>query len=76
MGFVATKTGETVMGNKRVVHGAYTNDTTGGDIATGLHHVEHFSVDGCVSSSVSGGTITVVMTASNAGARWMAWGED
>ena len=76
MAFVATRKGETVMGNKRVVFGQYTNDTTSGTIDTGLHSPEYYSVDGAVSVSESGGTLTVTLTASNAGASWMAIGDD
>jgi hypothetical protein len=36
MAFASTITGYAKMGNKRVVYGKWTTDTTGGDINTGL----------------------------------------
>jgi len=76
MAFSYTRRGETIMGNKRVVFGQYTNDGTSGEIATGLNAPDYFSIDGAVAVSESGGTLTAVLTASNAGGSWMAFGDD
>ena len=42
MAFVSTLIGETVMGNKRVRYGTFTNagGDTGGEVVTGLAHIE------------------------------------
>ena len=86
MAFVSAVTRETVFGNVRIKWGTFTNDTTGGDIATGLTRV-HFLVaqhsgDATVASSpsvnetfpLSGGDVTIVTTASADG-YWLAIGD-
>lgn len=87
MAFSASKTDETVFGNKRVTMGTFTNTggSTGGDINTGLHVCEKIFLQ-CGGSAVSadapainetlpcaGSSVTCVTTADVDG-WWMAIG--
>jgi hypothetical protein len=89
MAFTATKLGEDVWGSKRVVFGKYVNDgaSTGGDINTGLHHVDMMmltawgssivadapTVNEDLSSAIAGSAVTIIATANSSG-YWMAIG--
>lgn len=89
MAFAYAVSGQTVIGNKRMVWGTYTNggSDTGGDIVTGLSTVETFFlqpkgasviannpvVNETLPLSNSGGTVTVVTTADEDG-YWEAKG--
>ena len=46
MGFAASRTGEEIVGNRRITWGTFTNDggSTGGDIDTGLHYVDRMTL--------------------------------
>ena len=82
MAFVDTVTSSTVQGNKRVVYGTAVNGSTdsGGDIDTGLTHIDFFSIY-CTSHlnsaqpkvTISGGTVTIV-TSDGADYAWKAEG--
>ena len=87
MAFENKVTNRTVMGNKRVHMGTYTNNggSTGGDINTGLRSCEHINLQpngsAVVASApvvnetlpVDGSAVTVVNTADESGT-WMAVG--
>lgn len=85
--FAYTVEDKTVFGNKRVHTGTYTpsGGSTGGDIVTGLNHVDFISLQ-TTGSAVSAdhpsanetfplasGTVTIVTTANKAGI-WLAVG--
>jgi hypothetical protein len=83
MAFSSALTSVTVMGNKRVIYGTYTNASgdTGGAIVTGLLHVDNFEST-CTSHvgapmpevvSNSLGTVTILTGDSNCGT-WKAEG--
>ena len=44
MALTSTITKQTIQGDRKVVYGTFTNDVTGGDIATGLQVVENFQI--------------------------------
>lgn len=86
MAFSATKKGETVFGDKRVTFGTWTGGgTTGGDINTGLHHVESMMLTAAGAAIVadaptinemfpcSGSAVTIICTSDTNG-YWMAFG--
>lgn len=87
MAFAYTVKGKTVMGNKRVAWGTYSNGSgdTGGDIVTGLASVDTFSLQQTGSAVTTGapvvnetfplasGTVTIV-TDDNADGIWRAEG--
>ena len=86
MAFSATKTGETVFGDKRVTFGTWTGGgDTGGNIDTGLHHVDHMQLTAAGAAIVAdaptinetfpiaGSAITIICT-SNKDGYWMAFG--
>ena len=87
MAFSTTITRTTLMGNRRVVYGTYTNSTagdTGGDVITSLQRVEDFqmTVTGAAVASapsanesfpLSSGTVTIVAD-SNTNGLWKAIG--
>lgn len=75
MAFAATKSGETSMGNLRKVYGSFTNDTTSGTIATGLHNILHAEVTGATVLAASGGTLTVTLAGTSTGGFWSAEGD-
>jgi len=74
MAFTYTRNANTVIGNKRLATGTFTqgNGDTGGDIDTGLENVESFQSNACLSSSDSSGTVTMV-TADPTGAQTGYW---
>jgi hypothetical protein len=85
MAFTSTITGYSNWGNKRVSQGAWTTDTTGGDIDTGLTVCEGITLQ-CTGSAaiadspaihetlpVAGSAITIVVTSGKPG-NWRAWG--
>jgi hypothetical protein len=84
MSIAIVRTDETVFGNKRVAYGTYSvtgGDTTGA-IITGLQRCEHCQLTGGQStivadaptvSSISGGTVNIIVTANTAG-YWFAMG--
>lgn len=76
MAFAATRTDETIMGNKRVVYGSFTNDATSGTIDTGLNAAEYAQVTGATILAQSAGTLTVTLAATSTSGFWMAWGSD
>lgn len=61
MAFASTTNAITVMGNKRVAFGEYTqvSGDTGGAIATGLGALDFFQATAADTVSVSGGTATI-----------------
>jgi hypothetical protein len=74
----------TIFGDKRVVYGTFTNDTTGGTIETGLHLVQSFSLQHTGAAAVTeapsvnetlptDGSIVIVTTNAKSGL-WMATG--
>lgn len=71
-------TERTVMGNKRVTMGTFTQGSgdTGGTIVTGLKFVEFFECTNAKSVSNSAGTVTVVTAdpGGNVAGYWMAMG--
>ena len=77
MAFVATQTGQTVMGNMRMVYGTFTNDTTSGEVTTGLSQVHHFT---CAGATITGeksgypGVMQVTIANTSTGGYWMAMG--
>jgi hypothetical protein len=44
MAFISTKIRETIFGHKKVSYGTFTNDTTGGEIHTGLRVIESLEI--------------------------------
>ncbi len=62
MAFASTITDKTVMGNKRVNMGQYTQASgdTGGAIETGLSRVEYFDATGATKVSDASGTVTII----------------
>jgi len=87
MAFSATKTGESIFGNKKVAWGTYTGGgTTGGDIDTGMHMCEHMQLTAKGSSvaadaptvnetlPVAGNAVTIVITSDSDG-YWFAIGD-
>ena len=86
MALASSVTGSTVFGDLRVTYGTFTNDTTGGDISTGLTSVFAMSVTAKGSSIVAdappinetvplaGGDVTVITTTSTTG-YWVAYGK-
>lgn len=87
MSITITKVGESVFGDKRVVYGKYVCDggDSGGEITTGLLHIDMMQVTAAGSSIVadaptinetfplSGGDATIICTANSSG-YWMAFG--
>jgi hypothetical protein len=86
MAFSATKTGETVFGDKRVTYGTWDGGgETGGNINTGLHHCEHISLTAKGGAIVAdaptvdetlpcdGSAVTIIVTSDTDG-YWMAFG--
>ena len=87
MAWTYTVDEKTIMGNKRVHYGTYTNTVadTGGDIVTGLRRVEAMFLQptgaAVIASApsvyetipLSSGTVTIVNTAAKSGL-WMAIG--
>jgi len=85
MAFASTISDRTVFGNKRIHFGAWTTDTTGGDINTGLKSCESIFLQPTGSSvsadhatvnealPVDGSAITIVCTSAIPG-NWMAIG--
>ena len=75
---------KTIFGNMKIVIGYTTNDSTGGDVATGLRVVEAFFAQGLGSSAVemginetfplNSGDVTVV-TENGIAFSWMAIGK-
>ena len=61
MSFAATKTDETIFGDKRVAFGAFTqvSGDTGGAIATGLASLAYFHASYMTAHSDSSGTVTI-----------------
>lgn len=61
MAFVATLTTQTVVGNKKLNMGTYTqgNGDTGGAIVTGLKTLEFFSATGATKTVNASGTVTI-----------------
>lgn len=86
MALASSVTGSTVFGDLRVVFGTYTNDTTSGDIKTGLTTVLTMSITASGSAIVAdaptinetfplaGGDVTVINTSSKTG-YWIAYGK-
>jgi len=79
MAFAATKQGETVMGNMRVMYGTFTQDgDTGGAISIGgLRAVHYFEATGATAITVdtSAGTATITTEAGKPDAGyWLAIG--
>lgn len=85
MAFAYAVTDKTILGNKRVTWGTFTNSalTAGGDIVTGLDSVDSFmpcitshywSTAPMVTRSVSSGTVTVA-TENNVDGEWLAIGK-
>lgn len=84
MAFTTTIIHRTIFGDKRVVYGTWTTDTTGGTIETGLHLVEHFQLQHTGNAAVAespsvnetlptDGTIEIVCTSAKNGL-WKAIG--
>ena len=78
MAFAATITEKTIMGNKRVYMGQYTQASgdTGGAITTGLKRIEYFDATGATKVTNASGVVTIV-TADPGAAQtgyWMAIG--
>lgn len=87
MAITIVKLGEDIVGSRRKVWGTYTvsGGATGGDISTGLQHVEYAMVTATGSSVVAdaptinetfplaSGDVTVIATADTAGI-WEAYG--
>lgn len=84
MAFTQTIIKQTVMGDRRVVYGTWATDTTGGTIATGLHQVEHISLQYTGAAAITespsvnetlpcDGTVVIVVT-SGADGLWKAVG--
>jgi hypothetical protein len=78
MAFAFTTIAETVLGNKRVNYGQFTqgNTDTGGAITTGFSVVDYFEASYATDASDSSGVITIT-TADPGGAQtgyWMAIG--
>lgn len=87
MAITITKLGENVVGNQRMVFGKYVTDSgdTGGEITTGLLHIDCMMVTATGSSIVAdaptidetfpltGGDATIICTANSSG-YWMAFG--
>jgi len=72
-----------VMGAKKVVFGYSTNDSTGGEIVTGLNYIEYFGITSLGSSAVEVGVNEVfplakgevtIVTESGKAINWMAVG--
>lgn len=76
MAFAATRKGETIFGNKRVIYGSFTNDDTSGTITTGLHDVEYAQVTGATVLAESAGTLTVTIASTSTAGYWIAIGAD
>lgn len=74
MSFVATKTGETVMGNKRVVYGLFTSDSPSGTIATGLGAIDFATVTGAESLVADRGDLAATLPETATAGMWMAFG--
>lgn len=87
MAFSASKTGDSVWGNKRITYGTYTGGgTTGGDINTGLHICEGIFLTPKGSSivadaptvnetlPVAGSAVTIIVT-NNTDGYWWAIGD-
>ena len=73
MTFTATKTGETVTSNMRVVYGTFADGApTSAAVETGLTNIVNFDLTGASAITVSGGTATAT-SASTAGF-WKAMG--
>jgi hypothetical protein len=75
---------QTVMGDRRVVYGTFTNDTTGGTINTGLRQVENILLQHTGAAAVTespsvnetlptDGSIVIVTTSAKSGL-WKAIG--
>ena len=83
MTIVTTIIERTEFGNKKIVMGASTNDSTGGEIVTGLKRVEGFVLTSLGSSAVESsvnetfplekGEVTIV-TENNVDVSWIAIG--
>ena len=76
MAVAATRKGETIFGNKRVIYGTFTNDATSGTVTTGLHDVEYAEVTGATVLTESAGTLTVTIAATSTSGYWIAIGAD
>jgi hypothetical protein len=77
MAFAATQTGQTVMGNMRMVYGTFTNDDTSGEVNTGMKQVHHFTCTGAtITGEKSGypGVMEVTIAAGSTGGFWFALG--
>lgn len=90
MAFASNILGQTVMGNKTVMWGEWTNGggDTGGDIATGLRHVDFLTMELYAAAVVANNPVvnethtdtvlpaspTIVTNAGDDG-RWLAIGE-
>jgi len=84
MALTQTITKQTVMGDRKVVYGTFTTDTTSGTIYTGLQQVEHFSLQHTGSAAVAespsvnetipcDGSVAIVNTSAKSGL-WIAIG--
>lgn len=76
MAFAATRTDESVFGNKRIIFGKFTNDATSGTIATGLNKVDHISCTGATKLIATKGSVAVTIAAESTDGFWMAFGSD
>jgi len=67
MSFTSAVSGQTVMGNMKVVWGTFTNDTddTGGDITTGLCYIQNVVIN--ITSHVDAAVPKIFMNQTNAG---------
>lgn len=80
MAFVVTQTGQTVMGNMRMIHGTYTQDNgdTGGDITHGLAQLKAFTATAATKTVACATTKKVTITTADPGEEvtgyWMAMG--
>jgi hypothetical protein len=86
MALASSVSGQTVVGDLRMVWGTFTSDTTTGDINTGLTSVFTMAVTAKGSSIVAdaptinetfplaSGDVTVICTTSTVG-YWVAWGK-
>lgn len=61
MAFAASKSGESVFGNKRVTYGTFTqgDGDTGGAVDTGLSTVDFFQASYMTDASNDDGTVTI-----------------
>ena len=84
MAFTQTVTRRTIFGDRRIVYGTYSTDTTGGTIETGLHLVQHFDLQHTGNAAVGespsvnetlpcSGSVKIVCTSGKSGL-WFAVG--